>query len=215
MTTIHSTIEDISQKSLNESKYIFEGKSISENSFMVFINSIITNSNTSFADRLEIERNSISKENDINNNRLYILEKTITRQLISYILDEDFEYGIESKAHTLVKEQMAINSIATKDWLNRIYVDNFNNTEVLIGILRVIARFEREEIYPIGETIALASLSHKDEVVQENAIRAFESWGGQESLEILENVSISSSWVKEYLLEVISDLKSVYACKEN
>jgi len=154
--------------------------------------------------------NTASSENQINNRRLIELEQKFSRQFISHILEDDFEYGMDYKAHIIVKEQMKINSMATKDWLNRIFTSNYENPEILIGILRVIARFEKAEIYPIGETMALASLSHKDETVQETAIRVFESWGGIDSLKLLENVSVSSKWVKNYLDEVISDLKAEY-----
>lgn len=174
-------------------------------SFFIKLNSAVAES-----DNIETN-NAISFENKLNDNRLREFKQKLSRQFISYIIEEDFEYGMESKAHTLVKKQMKTNAAVTKDWLNGIYVDNFGNSEILIGILRVISRLEREEIYPIGHTIASASLNHKDEVVQETAIRAFESWGGKESLTILENVSISSKWVAEYLNEVISDLKSEYA----
>jgi hypothetical protein len=106
------------------------------------------------------------------------IEQKFSRQFVTHILEDDFEYGIDSRANATVREQMKINAAVTKDWLNRIYVANFKNSEILIGILRVIARFEKEEIFPTGYTIAAASLSHKDEIVQETAIRAFESWGG-------------------------------------
>jgi hypothetical protein len=160
-------------------------------------------------DNIETE-NTISTENKVNNKRLLELEQKFSKRFISHILEDDFEYGIDFKAHSIVKEQMSVNAAVTKDWLNRIYVANFQNSEILIGILRVIARFEKEEIFPIGHTIAAASLNHKDEIVQETAIRAFESWGGSTSLKILENVTVSSKWVKEYLEDVISDLKSEY-----
>jgi len=159
--------------------------------------------------------NATSIENKLNNKRLSELEQKFSKQLISHILEDDFEYGMDYKAHIIVKEQMKVNSTVTKDWLNRIFVNNFHNSEILIGILHIIARFEKEEIYPIGETIALASLSHKDEIVKENAIRAFENWGGLGSLKLLEKVSVSSEWVKKYLDEVISDLKTEYASSEN
>jgi hypothetical protein len=159
-----------------------------------------------------IKDNSASIENEVNDNRIAILERDFTRRLISSILEENFEYGIASKTHVLVKEQMKINAIATKDWLGRIFANNFKNARILIGILQIISRFGGEEIHPAGEVMARAALVHKDEVVQETAIRAFESWGGARSLKTLENVSVSSSWVKEYLDEVISDLKLEYAC---
>ena len=167
-------------------------------------------SNTVFEVENIDNNNTISFENNINRRRLKEFEQKFSQWFISYVLEDDFEYGMESKAYTLVKEQMKINASVTKDWLNKIYVDNFAKSEILIGILRVIARFERNEIYPIGDTIATASLSHKDEIVQETAIRAFENWGGIKSIEILENVSVSSKWIQSYLKEVIADLKAEY-----
>jgi hypothetical protein len=101
----------------------------------------------------------IFSENTINNYRLFTLEQDFTHQLISSIFEETFEYGMESMSHLMVKKQMKINSSVTKEWLNRIYVDNFQNVEILIGLLRIISRFESEEINPTGQIIALASLS--------------------------------------------------------
>lgn len=154
-------------------------------------------------------------ENSLNERRLNLLEKNFTKQFISYIQEDDFEYGVESKASSLVKEQMKINSTAVKDWLNRIYINNFANSTILIGLLRIIARFERKELFPIGETMAIAALSHRDEIVQESGIRAFEAWGGRSSLKILKSIDTNSSWVGEYLKEVISDLEIEYADSKN
>ncbi|MDR1089537.1 MAG: hypothetical protein LBL79_00540 [Prevotella sp.] len=176
--------------------------------FIKFDSAVFTTSN------VETD-NSTSSENKANDTRLLEFEQKFSKQFIAHILEDDFEYGIDSKAHAMVKNQMKINSAVTKDWLNRIYVTNFQNPEILIGILRVIARFEKEEIFPIGQTIATASLNHKDEIVQETAIRAFESWGGKSNLKILENVTVSSKWIKEYLDGVISDLKSEYVGEKN
>ena len=158
---------------------------------------------------------SISFENTINSKRLNALEKRFTRQFISYILEDDFEYGMVSNAYILVKEQLKINAAVTKEWINSIYVNNIKNPDILIGILRIIALFEREKFFPIGDTIALAALIHEDEIVNETAIRAFESWGGIKSIEILETISISSIWIQEYLNDVLSDLKLEYAGQKN
>ena len=176
--------------------------------FMKFNNSI-------FETNIFETDNAISTENKINSKRLLELEQKFSKQFISHILEDDFEYGIDSKAHTMVKSQMKINSIVTKEWLNKIYVANIENPEILIGILRVIARFDKDEISPIGYTIAGFSLNHKEEVVQETAIRTFESWGGYSSLKILENITVSTKWIKEYLDGVIADLKSEYVGKKN
>ncbi|GAB6394269.1 MAG: hypothetical protein MdMp024_0581 [Bacteroidales bacterium] len=159
---------------------------------------------------METDSITKSKGNKVNDKRLKEFERKFAGHFISCILEEKFEYGIESKADILVKEQMRINASMTQDWLNRIYARHFQNQEILIGLLRVISRLDKEEIYPVGYAIARDSLNHKDEIVQETAIRAFESWGGKESLKILEKASVSSKWVKDYLNEVIADLKIEY-----
>lgn len=173
----------------------------------------ITKSLDSFENELEIPiniENNASEINALNHKRIAVLENNFIKRLIACILDENFEYGMESQAYLLVKAQMKINALATKNWINTIYIDNFHNSEILIGLLHIIARFDIDEIGSVGQTIALASLSHEDEVVQETAIRAFECWGGLKSLEILKHVSVSSIWIQDYLNGVISDLKAEY-----
>lgn len=80
----------------------------------------------------------------------------------------------------------------------------------MIGILRLIARFNPEDINPQGQTMATAALIHKDTEVQECAIRAFESWASIESLEVLKNLDIHQGWLKDYLDSVIKDIEVKY-----
>ena len=153
---------------------------------------------------------SVIDENYINRSRLKSLEKQFTNSLTSLILNEDFEFGVENRVDILLRNQMAINSLATKEWLNTIFVDNFKNIPIIVGILRTIARIDYYEIYPEGQTIAIASFSHKNSEVQECGVRAFESWGTLQSLEILENLKVSTHWIQEYINEVVSDLRKEY-----
>jgi len=150
-------------------------------------------------------------ENVINKKRALQLEKEFTNKLLHYLREDEFEYGFENRADLLIKNQMKINSLATKEWLNKIYVSNFNNPEILIGILRLVARVNIDEISPEGKTMAIASLSHKNSEVQECGIRAFESWGTLNSLEILRNVRVQTTWLHEYLQKVIKNIELDYA----
>jgi hypothetical protein len=152
-------------------------------------------------------------ENVVNKKRLTILKRQFTKELIALILDEDFEYGFDTKADALVRSQMQLNALAVKSWLNWIFVENFSNIPVLLGILRIIARLDYFEVYPEGQTMAMAVLSHKNIEVQECGVRAFESWGTIESLKILENLKdrkVSTQWLQEYIDEVVSDLRKEY-----
>ena len=74
---------------------------------------------------------SLSNENQSNSNSLRILEKNFTDQLLYYIQNEHFEYGYENQADIIVKSFMLKNSTITKEWLNRIFIRYFNNSEIV------------------------------------------------------------------------------------
>lgn len=56
---------------------------------------------------------------------------------------------------------MSKNKIVTKEWLNNIYNRNYGKSDIMIGILRLIARFNPEDINPQGQTMATAALIHR------------------------------------------------------
>lgn len=154
---------------------------------------------------------SNSTENYLNKKRALQLEKEFTNKLLHFIKEDDFEYGYENRVDLLIKEQIKINALATKEWINKIFVSYFNNPEILIGILRLIARLNQEDIAPEGKTMAIAALVHKNVEVQECGIRVFEAWGTLDSLNILESVKVQPSWLQEYLDKVIENITKKYA----
>ena len=82
-----------------------------------------------------------------------------------------------------------------------------NNIPVLLGVLRIIARLDYQEVIPEGRAMASMAVSHKDTEVQECGVRAFESWGTVECLMDLETVKVSTKWLQEYIDEVVLDLR--------
>ena len=148
-----------------------------------------------------------SEENNLNEKRLEKLRRSFTTRLLTIIQDEEFEYGLDTKADILVREQMKLNALATKSWLNSIFVEAFDRPVVLAALLRVIARLDYLEVYPEGQTMAVAALSNSSVEVQECGIRAFESWATLDSLHVLESLQVSPAWLQEYVDEVVSDLR--------
>ena len=134
-------------------------------------------------------------------------EKRFTNELISFILNEEFEYGIDTEADVLVRRHMELNPFLTKKWINAIFVENSTDVSVLIGLLRIIARLDYREILPEGQTIAVAALFHENTEVKECGVRAFEGWGTIESLKILQNLTVGIPWLQEYIDDVVSDLR--------
>jgi hypothetical protein len=151
-----------------------------------------------------------AQENIVNQRRMLELRNKFTPKLIQLIQETDFEYGIETQVDTFVRERMSENSVCTKSWLNDIFLENYLNPSILTGILRVISRFDYADIYPEGQTMALAAISHVNSEVQECGIRAFEHWHSLHSLYILERTKGNTPWLQEYIDLVIEDLQKEY-----
>ena len=123
------------------------------------------------------------------------------------IQNEEFEYGVDTRADALVRRYIELNPLLTRDWISKAYMEYLTNIPILVGLLRVIARLDYEEIYPQGQMVAIAALSHKDTEVKDCGVRAFESWGPLESLRILENLHVSPQWLQKYVERVIFHLR--------
>ncbi|WP_421827060.1 hypothetical protein [Larkinella sp.] len=147
-------------------------------------------------------------ENDINNKRMLHIKNTFTSKLLKCIREEHFEYGYTSMSEIIAKEQYSLNSFVTNTWLSQIFVENFKDTQIIIGVLRIISTFTEEQASPHGISLALAALSHNDMEVKESGIRVLENWGSKQSLITLQNVQEQPGWLGAYLKQVIEDLKS-------
>jgi len=148
-----------------------------------------------------------SAENAANYAQLQHYRKDLTARFLILVAESDLEYGFSSALDTFLRERLAENALATKDWLNALFVEHFGHVAVVTGILRTVAHLEYDEVRPEGLTMALAALSHANVEVKECGIRAFESWARPECLRILEQLGGLEQWMQEYVNQVIADLK--------
>lgn len=137
--------------------------------------------------------------------------KRFTETLLQLIHEEIFEFGMENEADTFVQGNLRYNPVFTKEWLNHILLEHFDDVEVATGILRIVSHLKYEEIYPTGPTMALSVLNHKNAGIQECGIRAFENWGNADSLEYLKHIRCEEEWLQDYLEQVVSDLEECHA----
>lgn len=164
----------------------------------------IVSDNYLFNNQFEI---SSSVENQLNSTRENVLREKLTLTLINTILEENFEFGYVSNSEKIIREQFKINALATRNWLSELFINHFNDITILIGLLRIIGRFEENIIFPQGHTIALAALNHKNDEIKELGIRAFENWSSENSIKVLKNIEISPQWLCDYKNQVIAELE--------
>lgn len=156
----------------------------------------------------ESSTNYVKDENQINNERLIYLEENITPFLLSLFRNEDYESGQKCESIRLVEEQLKINKVATQNWFNKLYLKYFTSDEkTLLNLLRIVEYIDRDLLYPTGQTMALASLTHKNDEIKEMSVMFFESWVSIESYNILKNVSVETKWLQDYIDHVKLDLK--------
>lgn len=148
-----------------------------------------------------------STENLANLLRLRQYREQLTDHLLMLIKESELEYGFNSALDVFLRDRLAENALATKEWLNSLFIQHIADPVVTTGILRTIAHLDYSEIAPQGPTIALATLANLNPEVRECGIRAFENWGTLECLHILRTVQCPEEWMQDYVKQVISDLE--------
>lgn len=153
------------------------------------------------------ESSEIEWEEILNKRRFKQLKKKHSKELLRIIFEQNFDYGFDSSADLFIRKFLKQNSVVTKEWLNSLFLEYFNDSRVVIGLLQIISHLDYLEIYPQGPTMALAALSHIDSEVKECGIRAFENWETLDSLKVLRTISYPEKWLQEYVDQVIADLE--------
>lgn len=190
----------------NEKKELFEPRlnriegNLLYNNFYNFIlpsNFIVEENYTNF----------IYDENKINQTRQEYLNSKVTPLLLSLLKYEDVEYGVKSEGEKLIREQIENNCSVALNWISDLYISSFNDDKILIGLIKIIGNIEESTISSVGQVIALASLSHKNNEIKELGVRAFENWASPKSYSVLSNLNVSQGWLQDYINQVVKDLE--------
>lgn len=160
-----------------------------------------------FINSSRIDTNYIVSEERINEERVLYLDREVSPLLISYIKNEDFEFGQNCESIRVVEKELGINKTAAQAWFNQLYLRYFKSNEaILIGLLRIL-EYIGEDLYPMGQTIAIASLSHKDNEVKELGVRILETSISLDNYNILKNILVDTKWLQDYIDQVIKDFE--------
>lgn len=127
--------------------------------------------------------------------------------LLNLLEGDSFETGNITRAETYLLSELYQSPIIVREWINKVFAESFNNIGIIVGLLHSISHIEYTDIYPTGQTMALAGLSHKNIEVREYSIKCFENWGRNESLIFLKNLHFSEKWLQKYVESVIKDIE--------
>lgn len=150
---------------------------------------------------------NVFSEKRLNAIRMQRFRNKFSARFLQLLREQDFEYGLVSPADELVQKCLNENEFIAKQWLNELFLQNYADPVVVIGILRVLSHFEYHEVTPQGPTMALAALANSSAEVRECGIRVCENWNTLETLKILMTVQCTEKWLNDYLQQVIAALK--------
>ncbi|WP_333660913.1 hypothetical protein [Chishuiella changwenlii] len=165
-----------------------------------------------FDDIIKKEDNSVVYSNnklkirDNNEFKKHIVEK-FQPFFISTLKNQELEIDFKNSVELQLEDLFNENEYVSKDWLNDVFTENFNDTKFLVNILKIIGNFNKELISSFGIVTAGAALSHKNVEVKEMAIRVFENWNTIKSYSFLKQCCLTPKWLDDYKNKVLSNIE--------
>ena len=136
------------------------------------------------------------------------LVKQIEKKLTKALKDYSLESEALSQAEEMVCEVSHKYSLRLLgEALTGIYINCYDQQNVIAGICFSLERFDATEVSPWGQSIVIGLVNHKSDLVKERVISLVENWGDTSLLTVLKNIDISSIWMREYVNEVIAYLE--------
>lgn len=181
----------------------------------------LTNSSIDIDLQTQKEINVVKK-----NNEYQITEKTyntfeskqseLTEELISkYIIilkriirNDSYESGVLSEIEQYMDEYCNDSNILfIKEAAQQIFWDNYSDTHMMQGILRLLRSKSYDVMNSQGQTICLGLMQHKSITIRDQAIQTFEKWNSKKALKQLRCVNCPTEWMKKHMNKVLRYLE--------
>ncbi|MBL4571840.1 MAG: hypothetical protein JKY86_02035 [Gammaproteobacteria bacterium] len=150
-------------------------------------------------------------ENSINSDRIDEFNRKYSSRFVELLREEHFEYGLDSKATTLVGNLFEQNKLATKSWLLMLYYEFSSDICIASGILRTFSNLDPDDVNPEGQILAKSALQDVHTEIQEAGLRALENWYSIDCLPFLKTIRCKEEWLQDYLDSIISDMELLVA----
>lgn len=137
-----------------------------------------------------------------------IIVRQYKSDILNVIVNDIFEAGIISQSEFYISNTADENNIEyIREAANELYLDYYNDSHILTGLLIMMGTLEYEKAKPQGQTMALGLLQHEDISVRDRAVQAFERWNSKKGLLVLKCLHCDKKWLQRYVDKVISYLE--------
>jgi hypothetical protein len=137
-----------------------------------------------------------------------VVDDTQYIRLKTMLQEEITETGITNPSEEIVESLYSEDKRKANILLNELFLKNFHDPHIIIGVLHIISHFDYDLVSPEGPTMAIAALTHKDVEAREYGVKCFENWQHKDGIGILEQIKANERWLQNYINLVIRDLKN-------
>lgn len=118
------------------------------------------------------------------------------RKFLETIQNTIFKAGEDNQATEMMSQLLAEKPDETLILLNDYFIEHYEDERLCVKILTLLNDYKYEELKPMGQTIALASISNKSSRVKSAAFNLFAHWACPEALKLLLQVEIPQQpWI--------------------
>lgn len=118
---------------------------------------------------------------------------------------EPFESGIGHPSESIIEH--TLDDERSLHWLAQFCTDE-SDPAIAAGVLRCLGRFPDAGNRSWRDALIRAALESSDFEIRDAAVQTAESWGGEGIIEILESHQEPETWIREYIEDVIDDLRA-------
>lgn len=112
------------------------------------------------------------------------------------IQNTHFKAGEDNQATEMMEHLFVEDRDETLILLNDYFIENFDDERFCVKILTLLNDYEYKELKPMGQTIALASISNKSSRVKSAALNLFAHWACPEALKLLIQIELPQQpWI--------------------
>lgn len=156
----------------------------------------------------------LSESSEMHANRAEISFHVDEQEYLSSLLMEEVcESGIRNPSEEYFRTLLKNNRLNALNIISMIFYQSFSTdnkkANTLVSILHMLSHLEYDQVYPIGQLLAISAIGHKHKEVAEFGIKCFENWENPDCITHLQAIAFSTSWLQDYADQVIADLSEV------
>lgn len=137
------------------------------------------------------------------------------RKFLATILNTIFKAGENNLATEMMSQLLVEDHEETLILLNDYFIEHYDDERLCVKILTLLNDYKYEELKPMGQTIALASISNKSSRVKSAAFNLFAHWACPEALKLLLQVEVPQQpWIAMKYYSVKESLEKKCSTQE-